>query len=106
MQDSQLPQDAPASEFQLLGDDNEIVVEIYTTKQGKNETVCVYAWKLKELINKMENKPIDGLQKRWFIEGLRSGLRKKMKIVPPSSYTEASNRAMDLKSEQNEKEEK
>ena len=59
------------TEFQLLRDDNEIVAEIYNTKQGKNETVRVYARKLKELINKMESKPANGLKKRWFIEGIR-----------------------------------
>jgi hypothetical protein len=36
------------TEFQLLCDDNEIVAEIYNTKQGKNETVRVYARKLRE----------------------------------------------------------
>ena len=50
-------------EFQLLRDNNEIVAEIYTTKQGKNEIVRVYAKKLKELINKMEHKPANGLKK-------------------------------------------
>ena len=84
------------TEFQLLCDNNEIVAEIYNTKQGKNEIVRVYVRKLKDLINKMENKPVDGLQKKWFIEGLHLKLRKKMKIVPPSSY----NRAMNLESEQ------
>ena len=54
----------------MLHDDNEIVGEIFNTKQGKNETVCVYARKLKDLINRMESKPADGLQKRWFVEGL------------------------------------
>ena len=94
------------AEFQLLRDDNEIVAEIYNTRQGKNETVRVYARKLKDLINKMENKPADGLQKRWFVEGPQSKLRKKMKIVPPSSYIEAYNRAMDLESEQKTKKKK
>ena len=87
------------TEFQLLHDDNEIVAEIYNTKQGKHETVRVYARKLKNLIHKMENKPVDGLQKRWFIEGLRPELKRKMKIVSVLSYTEAYNRAMDLESE-------
>lgn len=87
------------AEFKLLWDDNEIVVEIFFTKQGKNETVRVYVRKLKDLINKMESKLADGLQKRWFVEGLRLKLRRKMKIVPPSSYTEAYNRALDLESE-------
>ena len=91
------------TEFQLLRDNNEIVVEIYTTIQRKNETVCVYAKKLKELVNKMEGKLADGLKKRWFIEGLRPELKRKMKIVLPSSYTEAYNRAMDLESEQKTK---
>ena len=54
----------------------------------------------------MESKPADGLQKRWFIEGLRPELRKKMKIVPPSSYTKAYNRAMDLESEHKMKKKK
>ena len=58
------------------------------------------------MINKMENKPVDGLQKRWFIEGLQPKLRKKMKIVPPSTYTEAYNRAMNLESEQKTKKRK
>jgi Sec-independent protein translocase protein TatA len=48
----------------------------------------------------MESAPTDRLKKRWFVEGLLPALRKKMKIVPPSSYTEAYNRAMDLESEQ------
>ncbi|MDF3686200.1 hypothetical protein, partial [Enterobacter hormaechei] len=87
------------AEFKLLRDDNEIVAEIFNTKQGKHETVRVYARRLKDLINKMESKPADGLQKRWFVDGLRSELRRKMKIVPPSSYTEAYNRALDLESE-------
>ena len=52
------------AEFKLLRDDNEIVDEIFNTKQGKNETVRVYARRIKDLINKMENKPVDGLQKR------------------------------------------
>ena len=47
----------------------------------------------------MKSKPVDGLQKRWFIEGLHSKLRKKLKIVPPSSYTKAYNRVMNLESE-------
>ena len=54
----------------------------------------------------MENKPADGLQKIWFIEGLYPKLRKKMKIVPPSSYTKAYNRAMNLESEQKTKKKK
>ena len=51
----------------------------------------------------MKSKPVDGLQKRWFIEGLHSKLRKKLKIVPPSSYTKAYNRVMNLESEQKTK---
>ena len=43
------------AEFRLLRDDNEIVAEIYSTKQGKNETICVYARRLKELVGKMES---------------------------------------------------
>ena len=58
------------------------------------------------MINKMESKPTDGLQKRWFIESLYPKLWKKMKIVPPSSYTEAYNRAMNLESEQKTKKKK
>lgn len=54
----------------------------------------------------MENKLADGLQKRWFIEGLHLKLRKKMKIVPPSIYTEAYNRALNLESEQKTKKKK
>lgn len=61
---------------------------------------------MKELVNKMESKPADGLKKRWFIEGLRPELKRKMKIVPPSSYTEAYNQAMDLESEQKTKKKK
>lgn len=84
----------------MLRDDNEIVAEIYSTKQQKNETIRTYARRLKELIGKMESQPVDGLKKRWFVEGLRPALKKKMKIVTPSSYTNAYTRAMDLESEQ------
>lgn len=87
-------------EFQLLQDDNEIVVEIYSTKQGKNETIHAYARQLKELVGKMESQPADGLKKRLFVEGLRQALKKKIKIVPPASYIDAYSRAMDLESEQ------
>ncbi len=54
----------------------------------------------------MESKPVDELKKRWFIEGLRPELRKKMKFVPSSSYTKTYNRAMDLESEQKTKKKK
>ena len=54
----------------------------------------------------MKSKPTDGMQKRWFIEGLCPKLRKKMKIVPPSSYTKAYNRVMNLESEQKIKKKK
>lgn len=37
--------------------------------------------------------------KRWFIEGLSSSLRKKKKVVPPSSYEEAYKRAIDIESQ-------
>lgn len=87
-----------------MRDDNEIVAEIFNTKQRKNETV--YARRLKDLINKMESKSADGLQKRWFVDGLRSKLRRKMKIVPPSSYVDAYNRALDLESERKTKKKK
>ena len=88
------------AEFQLLRDVNEIIAKIYSTKQGKNETIRVYARRLKELVEKMESQPADGLKKRWFIEGLRLALKKKMKIVPPTSYVDAYNKAMDLESKQ------
>ena len=94
------------AKFQILGDDNEIVNEIFNTKQKKNETVWVFARRLKDLISKMENKPADGLQKQWFIEGLHPKLRKKMKIVPPYTYIEAYNRALNLESEQKTKKKK
>lgn len=86
-------------EFRLLRDDNEIVAEIYNTKQGPKEIVRAYSQRLKELLGKMESQPADGLKKRWFVEGLKSSLRKKMKIVPSTSYDDAYNRAMDLESE-------
>ncbi len=84
----------------MLRDDNEIVAEIYNTKQGKNKTIFAYARRLKELVGKMESQPVDGLKKQWFVEGLRLALKKKMKIVPPALYTDAYNRVMDLESEQ------
>jgi len=68
-------------EFKLLRDDNEIVPEIYNTRQGKHENVRAYNRRLKELLVKLEKEPADGLKKRWFIEGLILSLRKKMKIV-------------------------
>lgn len=86
-------------EFKLLRDDNEIVAEIYNTKQGKIESVRAYNRRLRELLNKMENQPTDGLKKRWFVEGLVPSLRRTMKVVPPPSYDEAYNRAMDIESE-------
>ena len=43
------------ADFRLLRDDNEIVAEIYSTKQGKNETVRAYVRWLKELVGKMES---------------------------------------------------
>ena len=48
------------AEFQPLRNNNEIVVEIYNTKQGKNETIYVYARRLKELVGKMESQPTEG----------------------------------------------
>ncbi|XP_057829971.1 uncharacterized protein LOC131041010 [Cryptomeria japonica] len=87
------------TEFGLLRDDNEIVAEILSTKQRKNETVRAYSRHLKELLGKMDNKPGDRLKKRWFVDGLKLSLRRKMKIVPPTSYENAYNRAMDLESE-------
>ena len=84
----------------MLQDDNEIVAEIYSTKQEKNEIVWAYARWLKELVGKMESQLVDGLKKRWFVEGLRPALKKKMKIVPLASYTDTYCRAMDLESEQ------
>lgn len=47
----------------------------------------------------LENQPIDRLKKRWFIEGLITSLRKKMKVVPPFLYVDAYNQAMDIESE-------
>ena len=44
------------AEFRLLRDDNKIVADIYSTKQGKNETVRGYAKRLKELVGKMERR--------------------------------------------------
>lgn len=43
------------TEFRFLKDDNEIVAEILSTKQGKNETVRTYSRRLKELLGKMDN---------------------------------------------------
>ena len=88
------------AEFRLLRNGNEIVAEIYSTKQGKNETVWAYARRLIELVGKMESQPADGLKKWWFVEGLRPALKKKMKIVPPTLYANVYSCAMDLESEQ------
>lgn len=46
----------------------------------------------------MGTQPVDELKKRWFV-GLCGALRRKMKIVPPISYTDAYDRAMNLESE-------
>lgn len=86
-------------EFKLLCDDNEIVAEIYNTKQGKSGSVRAYNRRLRELLNKMENQSANGLKKKWFVEGQVLSLRWKMKVVPPPSYDEAYNRAMDIESE-------
>lgn len=82
-------------DFKLLRDDNKIVVEIYNTKQGKNENVWAYNHRIKELLNKMENRLANGLKKRWFTKGLVPLLHKKMKVVPLSLYANAYNRAKD-----------
>lgn len=86
-------------EFKQLRDDIEIVVEIYNSKQGKNESICAYNRRLKELLNKMENQLANGLKKRWFTKGLIPSLHKKMKVVPLSSYVDDDNWAMDIESE-------
>lgn len=86
-------------EFCLLQDDNEIVAKIYNTKQGQKELARAYGRHLKELIGKMESQPVDGFKKRWFVEGPKPSLKRKMKIVPPSSYDDAYNGAMDLECE-------
>ena len=85
-------------EFILSRDDDEIVIEIYNTRQEKKESVKAYTIRLKELIGKLDNKSADGLKKRWFIEGLTPSLRKKMKIVPQSTFADACTRAMDIES--------
>lgn len=85
-------------EFKLLRDDNEVVAEIYNTHQGKNGCVRVYQRRLKELIGKLENKPANEPKKRCFIEGLNPSIRKKMKVVPPSTYKKACDTAMDIES--------
>lgn len=82
-----------------MRDDNEIVAEIYNTKQEKNENVRSYNRRLKELLNKMENQPADGLKKRWFTKGLIPLMCKNMKVVPSSSYVDAYNRAINIESE-------
>ena len=46
-------------EFRLLWDNDEIVTEIYCTRQGKNEYVRAYSRRLKELIGKLDNKPME-----------------------------------------------
>ena len=54
-------------EFRLLKDDDEIIMEIYNIRQGMSESVKAYSRRMKELIGKLDNKPADGLKKRWFI---------------------------------------
>ena len=56
--------------------------------------------RLKELVGKIESQPTNGLKKRWFVEGFRPTLWKKMKIVPLALYVDAYNCVMDLESEQ------
>ena len=67
------------AKFRLLRDDNEIVEKIYSTEQEKNETICVYARRLKELVEKMESPLADGLRKQWFVKRLLPTLWKKIK---------------------------
>lgn len=52
----------------------------------------------------MGTQPADELKKHWFVEGLREALRRKMKIVLPTSYIDAYDHALNLESEQNRKE--
>ena len=79
-------------EVRLLRDDDEIVSTIYNTRQEKGESVKAYSRRLKELIGKLDNKPVDELKKRWFIEGLTPSLRKKMKVVQPSTFVDVYSR--------------
>ena len=72
---------------------------IHNDIQGKNESVQAYIWRLKELICKLENELDDGLKKWWFIEGITPSLWENMKVVPPSSYKNASKFLMDIESE-------
>ena len=51
------------------------------------------------MLEKMETKPADELKKKWFIDRLNTSLRRKMRIVPPTSYDDAYDRAMNLESE-------
>ena len=51
------------------------------------------------MLGKMENQTADELKKRWFVEGLNTYLRRIMKIVLPTSYSDAYDRAMNLESE-------
>ena len=62
------------------------MVEIYGTEQGKNKTIKSIGWRLKELLGKMYNHPIDDLKKRLFVEGFKSSFRKKMNVVLPTTY--------------------
>ena len=48
----------------------------------------------------MEIQLADRWKKRWFVEGLWPKLKKKIKIVPPTSYIYSYNWAMDPESEQ------
>lgn len=42
---------------------------------------------------------VDELKKCWFVEGLCGALRRKMKILPPTSYTDAYDCALNLERE-------
>ena len=76
-----------------------MVVEMYNTCQGKSESVQVYHQRLKELIGNLENNLVDKLKKRCLLEGLNPSIQKKMKVVPPSTYKKAYDKAMDIESE-------
>ena len=43
-------------EFRLQRDEDEIVTEIYNTRQGKSECVKAYSRRMRELIGKLDNK--------------------------------------------------
>jgi hypothetical protein len=83
----------------LLREGSEIRNEIFSLKQEKGKSVCLYTLKLKAPIRKMKTEVANKLLKRWSMEGLLPNYKNITKAMPPMTYDEALTRVLNLESE-------